>query len=208
MFQQLSYWEGIWLLWVFCRGAKAIQSNPKILGNRQGKFSPSCSCTAARLQHRTHQPEFFSGCDFAFGQPVAPRAILSGVSDCVCVCCSKTGKIDQVKHFSLGKEKQKRESLAILPWVFGTWHQPSFPPLSLQMSHWTGCRHCVSLPTWLSPHPASYSQTNPLLLEGQNPGQLFTQPPYGVCFSIDPQMMCYYSGGAENYMTKPGLFLR
>jgi hypothetical protein len=46
----------------------------------------------------------------------------------------------------------------------------------------------------------------PLPCGGQNPGQLFTLPPYGVCFSIDPQMTCYYSGGAENYMTKPGLF--
>lgn len=76
------------------------------------------------------------------------------------------------------------------------------------MSHRTGCRHRVPLPTRLSPHPASFSQTNPSHLGGQNPGQLFTQPPYGVCFSIDPQMMCYYSGGAENYMTKTGLFLR
>lgn len=134
MFQQLSYWEGIWLLWVFCRGAKAIQSNPKILGNRQGKFSPSCSCTAARLQHRTHQPEFFSGCDFAFGQPVAPRAILSGVSDCVCVCCSKTGKIDQVKHFSLGKEEKKENH-----WRFCL--ECLEPDTSLVFLHWASKCH-------------------------------------------------------------------
>lgn len=179
----------------------------ELLGYRQGKF---CLILAAAQPHRPQNRELtrqiFQGCHFPLGEPGLPGlSSLEWMSEWVLHCRRDWENRLHERFFHLGRKK--KESLTILPWVFGTWHQPSFPPLNLQMSHCTGCRHHVSLLTRFSPDPASFSQTNPLHLEGQSPGQLFTQPPYGVCFSIDPQMMCYYSGGAENYMTKPGLFL-
>lgn len=212
LFKQLNAWEGIWVYWVPCiwvnHGMLVIQSN-KICGAADKTNSVSllqlCSWDSPQ-KWRNHQLGF-AGDSFPLGvvQGSPGPSALKWLSVYMCVGAWHREK-RLLETFFTWERKNKRRVVDDFALSVCNLTPASFSS-TVHMSHRAGCQPRVSLLTWSSPHSASFPQTNPLHREGQNPGQIFMQPPDGVCFSIDPQTMCYYSRGAENCMTRLGLFL-